>query len=87
MQDFFKSYGSISLAIVTVIVSLIGQWAVLGTRVSAVEDRQDRQGESITDIKAQLATQAANYAELKAKIDAMSDNINYIRSRIDRATQ
>lgn len=87
MPDFIKNNPSIVITVCTVVISIVTQWAVLGQRITAIEERQNRQGEAITDVKAQLATQASNYAELKAKIESMSDNINYIRSRIDRVTQ
>lgn len=94
MQDFIKAYGSMILTVLIVGSGLVGQWVLLGTRVTAnestlaeVSNRVDRQGTSITDIKNQLSIQASNYAQLSAKLDAMSDNVNYIRSRIDRVLQ
>lgn len=83
MNEILKTYWQIIFAVVSIVVSLTAQWAILGIRIAAVEQRQDRQGNAITDMQSQLSQQAANYAELKAKIDAVSDNVSYIRSRID----
>lgn len=82
-MDFIKSYFQITVAIVTIVVSLAAQWAVYGVRLNALEDRQNRQSEDIAEIRGQILTQVTSTAELNAKVDAMSDNINYIRSRID----
>lgn len=87
MPDFIKNNPSIVITIATIAVSIATQWAVLGQRITSIEERVDRQGQAITDVKAQLVTQAAQYAELKAKIEAISDNVSYIRNRIDRAIQ
>lgn len=83
MYKFFENNWTIVLSVMTVIVSLVAQWALLGYRITAVEQRQDRQGSAITDIQTTLSSQAAEYAALEAKIDAISDNVDYIRSRID----
>lgn len=87
MNDYVKAYGSIALAITTVMVSLVTQWAVYGIRIANVESRQDRQAAAIMVIQGQITDQVANYAALQAKLDAIKDNVDYIRSRIDRATQ
>lgn len=87
MNDYIKTYWPILIAFVSILISLVAQWAVLGVRISTVEARQDRQGDAITDVKNQLVVQASNYAELKAKLEGIADNVNYIRSRIDKATQ
>lgn len=87
MSEFLKSYGSIGLAIATVLVSLITQWAVFGVRLSAVEQRQDRQGTTITTLQGQVTGLANDISGIKAKVDAINDNVNYIRNRIDKVTQ
>lgn len=86
-MEFIKSYGSIGLAIVTVIVSLITQWAVFGVRLSGVEDRQNRQGTTISTLQIQVTGLANDISGIKAKVDAINDNVNYIRNRIDKVTQ
>lgn len=86
MGDYLRTYWPVIIFLVGTFVSLVTQWAVLGIRLSNVEARQDRQGDAITDVKNQLTQQAANYAELKAKLDAISDNVAYIRSRMDKLT-
>lgn len=85
MINNMKSYGSIGIAVVTVFISLITQWAVFGVRLSNVESRQDRQSAAIVSLQDNVAQQQANYAALSAKIDALTDNVSYIRSRIDSA--
>lgn len=79
--DFIKTYWPIAL----VAVSLAGSWAILGQRVTAVEERLDRQGTAITDIRAQLQETQEQYAALEAKVDGIKESVDYIRSRIDRA--
>lgn len=87
MQENVTRYWPIFFSLTSILVSLIAQWAILGTRITAIEGRQDRQGAAITTIQDQVARQAADYAALAAKIDSINDNVNYIRSRIDRVTQ
>lgn len=83
MNKLIENYGAIGVAIATVVASLITQWAVFGVRLSAVESRQDNQEATLTALQTSLTTQIANYAALSAKIDALTDNVNYIRNRID----
>lgn len=73
-------------AIALVIASVIAQWAVFGVRLDNIEGRQDRQGTAITDLQDQLTQTQSQYAALNAKVDAVSDNVLYIRQRIDEAT-
>lgn len=87
MQEYIKQYWPVIFSVTTIIVSLLTQWVLLGYRISAVESRQDRQGSAITDIQAQLSTQAANYAALSAKLDAIDNDVTYIRQRIDNVTR
>lgn len=84
-MDYLKSYGSIGLAVMTVIVSLITQWAVFGVRISNIEARQDRQGTALQSVQDSLTQQLANYAALAAKLDALNESVLYIRNRIDSA--
>lgn len=69
--------------VVLVVISLAAQWAILGQRVSTIEGRQDRQGQAITALQASDTERQAQYAALSAKIDAVNDNLLYIRNRID----
>ncbi len=68
-----------------VVVSLAAQWAILGQRVSALENRVDRQGTSIADVRTQVAESQKDVAALNEKVDGVAENVNYIRSRIDNA--
>lgn len=85
MTNYLKTYWPIFFSIVTVLVSLTAQWAVLGVRLSAVEARQDRQATTIMAIQTELQTQATDSARLEAKVDAIDNNVDYIRGRIDKA--
>lgn len=85
-MDYFRTYGSLLIALATIIVSLVAQWAVFGTRLTAAEQREDRQGTAITALQNTLTQQQADYAALSAKIDGISDNVSYIRSRIDHVS-
>lgn len=82
MQNF-KTYWPIGFSVVTVAVTLIIQYSAFGYRLTAAEDRLDRQGVAISEIRAQQTTLATNFARLEGVVSAMSDNVSYIRSRID----
>lgn len=83
MYGFFSKN---AWAIVLVIASVVAQWAVFGVRLDNIEQRQDRQGNSIQTLQATVSTVQTQYAALNAKLDAIDSNVNYIRSRIDKAT-
>lgn len=83
-MDWLKNNAlTITIAILGVVASYSVNTALYGYRLTAVEARQDRQGTAITTINATLATQQSQFAALSAKLDAISDNVNYIRSRLD----
>lgn len=86
-MDILKTYGSIVIAVVTVCVSLVAQWAVFTVRLSNIEGRQDRQTEAIQKLQDSDKSQIAIAATLSAKVDAIADNVNFIRDRIVRVTQ
>lgn len=87
MQKYVQDYWPIFVSLMAIIVSLSAQWAVFGVRISAVEDRQDRQGTAIATLQDSFTTQQSNYAALAAKLDAVNENVVYIRSRIDNAVK
>lgn len=82
LSDQFKTFWPVVL----VVISLAAQWAILGQRVEAAEGRLDRQGNAITALQASDREREAQYAALNAKLDALNDNVLYIRNRIDNAT-
>lgn len=86
-MDYIKSYGSIGVAIATVAISLITQWAIFGVRLTNLEQRQDRQGTTIVTIQTQVTGLANDISGIKATLGAINDNVNYIRNRIDKVTQ
>lgn len=86
-MDFLKSYGSIIIAIITIIASLIFQWAVFGVRLMSVESAVTDLKSINIDLQRQVSDQKANYAKQDAKIDAIAENVSYIRSRVDAATK
>lgn len=81
-SEQFKTFWPAAL----VVISLAAQWAILGQRVSAAEQQLDRQGASIITLQANDREREAQYAALNAKLDALNDNVLYIRNRIDTAT-
>lgn len=83
----FKSYWPLALSVITVIISLAAQWAILGYRIANVEARQDRQGASITTLQQQVGDLTSAISGMKSDIGSIKDNVTYIRDRIDRATQ
>ena len=86
-MDTIRSYWPIFISLAGILVSLVAQWAVFGVRLNALEDKQDKQEQSIMAVRDLQVLQTANYAELKAKLESVGDNVNYIRSRIDSATK
>lgn len=85
MIDWLKSNGlTLTIVVAGIVASYSINTALYGYRLSSVEARQDRQGVSITAMQATLADVQSQYAAINAKLDAMSDNVNYIRSRIDK---
>ena len=73
--------------IILALVSFISGFTLLQVRLSSVEARQDRQANSIMELQKQVNTQATNYATVQAKLENISENVSYIRSRIDNATK
>lgn len=71
------------VAIILAGVSFVSMYAVNSYRIQALEDRQDRQGTAVMLLQSQQTDGIANYAALDAKLDAVIDNVSYIRSRID----
>lgn len=84
MQKFFQTYWTIGFTVITVMISIAAQWSLFGYRLTSVEQRQDRQGEAITAIQNTLTAQASEYAALNATINAISDNVDYIRSQVEK---
>lgn len=71
-------------ALIIVTASVIAQWAVFSVRLQNIEARQDRQGTVITALQDQMRDTQTQYAALNAKVDAVNDNVLYIRERIDK---
>lgn len=69
--------------VVLVVVSLAAQWAILGQRVKSVEEHQDRQDITVAALQVSVSAVQTQYASLSAKLDAIDQNVNYIRTRID----
>lgn len=71
-------------AIIIVSASVIGQWAVLGTKVTGVEERVGNLETADISFREELNANKSDVAALNAKVDAVSENVTYIRSRIDQ---
>lgn len=85
-MDWLKNNGlSIGIAIAGIIATYSINTALYGYRLGTLEDRQDRQGISIQALQTAQALQASQYAELKATLNAVNDNVNYIRTRVDQS--
>lgn len=76
-----------AVAIILATVSFVSIYAVNNYRLSSLEDRQNRQGTAIAAIQTQQTDQAKDIASIKASVDSIKDNVNYIRSRIDAAVK
>lgn len=79
----FFSKNAWAMAIVA--SSVIAQWAVFGVRLDSVEDRIDRQGMAITELRSEVQETKEQYAALNEKVDSVKESVDYIRNRIDRA--
>lgn len=84
MNSFLKDN---LVALIAAIFSFVSMYAVDNYRINSLQDRQDRQGTVIATLQSQQTEQATNYAALSAKLDALGDNVLYIRSRIDSAVK
>lgn len=87
MNETLKGYWPIIISVLSVVVSFVAQWSIQGARISALEDRQDRQGINITGMQNQITSLANDVSGMKADIGSIKDNVSYIRTRIDRVTQ
>ncbi len=86
MNEYIRTYWPIFVTILTLAVTAFTNDAIQTYRISSLEGRQDRQAASIMAVQTTLATQASDAARLAAKIDAISDNVNFIRDRIVKVT-
>lgn len=84
MERLIERYWPMVVTIVTVLLGVGAQWAVYGLQISDLRATQARQAVDIANLQTQVSLQASEYASLKATIDAINDNVTYIRSRIDR---
>ena len=73
--------------VVLFIGGIISTWAVFGVRLAGVEARQDRQADTIRMLQGQVTDLGNDISGIKAKIESINDNVNYIRDRIDRAVK
>lgn len=88
MQDWIKNnIVSIAVIAVTITGNYLVNTALYGYRLSSLEARQDRQGVSIAAIQVQVTGLSNDVSSMKATINSISDNVNYIRNRIDKVTQ
>lgn len=71
-------------AIIIVIASIVAQWAIFSTRLTNDEGRLDRQSSAISTLQSSVNDVQTQYAALNAKLDALNDNVLYIRNRVDK---
>lgn len=86
-NEALKLYWPIGISIITIGVSFTAQWAVLGIRITALEDRQNRQATNLSALQTQVIGLANDVSGMKADIGSIKDNVTYIRSRIDAITR
>lgn len=79
--DAFKTLWPVFL----IVMSLVAQWTLLGQRVETLEERVDRQGTSLTELRSQVTESQKDVAALTEKVDGIKESVEYIRNRIDRA--
>ena len=87
MNVTLKAYWPIIISIASVVVSFVAQWSIQGARITALEDRQDRQGVAMAAMQLQVTGLSNDISGIKATLASMSENLTYIRNRIDRVTQ
>lgn len=83
--DLFRTFWPVAVVLISVVVNSVINWTTFGVRLDAIESRQDRQGSAITSLQTSVTDTQNNYAALNAKVDSLSDNVLYIRQRIDNA--
>lgn len=81
LTEMFRTFWPVVL----VVVSLAAQWAILGQRVSASEEKIQLNTVAITEIRGDVQETKQNYAALEEKVDGIKESVDYIRNRIDRA--
>lgn len=84
MGDFFKNN---AVTLIVGAISFVSIYAVNNYRLNTLETRQDRQAEQIQGVRDQVNDQGRSIVAMQTKIDAINDNVNYIRSRIDAAVK
>ncbi len=87
ITEYIRTYWPIFVTICTIAVWMVISDTKNQSRISALEDRADRQGNSIMIIQSQVVGILADVSGMKSKLDGISENVNYIRNRIDRVTQ
>jgi len=87
IAEYVKNYWPIFVTIVTMGVTMVVRDTNNEARISALESRADRQGNSIMTLQVQVTNLSTDVSGIKATLDAVNQNVTYIRNRIDRVTQ
>lgn len=87
IMDYIKIYWPIFVTLVTLAVAMVVRDTGNEARITALESRTDRQGTAIMVLQGQVTTLANDVSSMKATLDAVNQNVSYIRNRIDRVTQ
>ncbi len=87
INEYIRTYWPIFVTIVTLAVGLYINDSIQNVRITALEVRQDRQATAIMTLNTQMTNVVTNFAALSSKVDAINENVTYIRNRIDRVTQ
>lgn len=87
VTDYIKTYWPIFVTLLTISVTMIVKDTSNEARITALELRADRQGTTIMLLQGQVTGLANDVSSMKATVDAINNNVNYIRNRIDRVTQ
>lgn len=83
-SDFIKAYWSIVFTVVSCVITLTAGYYSYGFRISAIEARQDRQGDAIVKLQTDVTDFKTSLARLEANVDNLSSNVDYIRNKLDR---
>ena len=87
MTEYIRAYWPIFAAIVSLAVTALLSDAHQSSRLDALEQRQDRQGTAIMALQSDVTGLSNDIAGMKATVESINNNVNFIRDRIVRVTQ
>jgi len=84
VPNFLKSYWNIVFTVITCIITLTAGYYSYGFRIQAMEERQDRQDLAIVKLQSDVSDFKTSIARLEANVTNLSNNVDYIRTKLDK---